>query len=354
MNANELKEYIINNNKISLILEKAGCHSIREYRNEYRAALPDKTNPTAVTVKKDTLFIAVNSSGLSFTGDIFMLIMRIKNVTFGRANKLIHEYLGLKYSFSQKAIEEELTSDILDVFTRHKGRTYCGNKCVETYGADICDEYTMLPHISWIREGITPKTCSKFHIAYAYDKKRIIIPHRYWCGCEGEYVGIVGRTTIQNYDLLGIPKYFGIKPFAKSLNVYGLAENYEGIQNAGYAVVFEAEKSVLKRDSRYDNTAVAIGCHSISEEQVKILIGLNVDIVIAFDEGIELNDIRKECEKFYGVRNVYYIYDKWGLLESKESPADKPNKKYNFMLKYKIKYDEKEHKEWVKESQKKN
>ena len=141
------------------------------------------------------------------------------------------------------------------------------------------------------------------------------------------------------------------------MNIYGLYENYRSIQEKGYAVILEAEKSVLKRYSRKDGTAVAIGSHTLSDEQVKILIGLNVDIVIAYDEGISINEIRKECEKFYGIRNVYYIYDKWGLLSEKESPADRPNKQYEFMLKYKVKYDDSEHKElikWLNEKTKKS
>lgn len=356
MNANELKEYIIKNNKISLILEKVGCHGIREYKSEYRAALPQKTNTTAVTVKKENLFTAINSSELSCTGDIFILLMELKNISFGKANKLMHEYLDLKYSFYQNKPTKE-AKDLLSVFKKIKRQTYIVNRDVEIYDDSILKEYTDLPHITWIREGIMPFACERFKIGYSFDKKRIIIPWRYWCGEDNDFVGIVGRTTIPNYDELDIPKYFGIKPFSKSLNIYGLYENYQTIQQKKYTVIFEAEKSVLKRYSRMDGTALAIGSHSLSDEQVKILIGLNVDIVIALDEGISVNEIHKECEKFYGVRNVYYIYDKWNILGEKESPADRPNKQYEFMLKYKVKYDEAEHKEyllWQKEKQKKN
>lgn len=356
MNANELKEYIINNNKISLILEKVGCHGIKEYKTEYRAALPDKKNTTAVTVKKDNLFTAVNSSDLNFTGDIFVLVMELKKVSFGKANKIIHEYLNLEYSYNKPKQTKE-TNDLLDVFKKVK-RTVCVvNKDVEIYDDSILKEYVNLPYISWVREGIMPYACKKFNIGYAFDKKRIIIPWHYWCGGDNNYVGIVGRTTIPNYEELDIPKYFGIKPFSKSMNIYGLYENYQTIQEKGYAVILEAEKSVLKRYSRKDGTAVAIGSHTLSDEQVKILIGLNVDIVIAYDEGININEIRKECEKFYGIRNVYYIYDKWGILNEKESPADRPNKQYEFMLKYKVKYDDLEHKElikWLNEKPKKS
>ncbi len=357
MNANELKQYIIDNNKISLVLEKVGCHGIKEYKTEYRAALPNKTNTTAVTVKKETLFTAINSSDLNAVGDIFILIMKLQDVSFGKANKLMHQYLELNYKkYEKKNIEKK--TDILDVFKKVKKTRCIANKDIEIYDDSILKEYVNLPHISWIREGIMPFTCKVFNIGYAYDKKRITIPWRYWCGeDENKYVGIVGRTTITNYDQFDIPKYFGIRPFSKGMNLYGLYENYQTIQEKGYVVVFEAEKSVLKRHSRKDGTGTAVGCHSISDEQVKILIGLNVDIIIAFDEGISINDIRKECEKFYGIRNVYYIYDKWNILNKCESPADKPNKQYEFMLKYKILYDDKEHKElirWEQEKPKKN
>lgn len=356
MNANELKEYIINNNKISLILEKVGCHSIKEYKTEYRAALPKKKNPTAVTVKKENLFTAVNSSDLSFVGDIFVLIMKLNSISFGKANRTIHEYLNLDYSY-KKEKQKQKTIDVLDVFKKVK-RTYCVvNKDIEIFDDSILKEYTNLPYITWVREGIMPFACKRFNIGYSYDKKRIIIPWHYWCGSDDQYVGIVGRTTVPNYQDFDIPKYFGIKPFAKGMNVYGLYENYQTIQEKRYVVVFESEKSTLKRYSRKDGTGVSIGSHTLSDEQVKILIGLNVDIVIAFDKDVGQNEVRKECEKFYGIRNVYYIYDKWDMLKEKESPADRPNKQYEFMFKYKIKYDESEHEryiKWLKEKQNQN
>ena len=71
---------------------------------------------------------------------------------------------------------------------------------------------------------------------------------------------------------------------------------------------------------------------------------MNVEIIIALDEGIDINLIRKECDKFYPIRKVSYMYDRWGLIKksSKDSPADMPNKIYQFMLKHRTIYDEKE------------
>ena len=100
MNANELKQYIIDNNKISLILESIKCHKIKEYQTEFRAALPNKTNSTAVCVKKDNLYTAIRTSEGEKQGDIFTLVMNVLNISFGKAIKLIHSYLGLQYKYS--------------------------------------------------------------------------------------------------------------------------------------------------------------------------------------------------------------------------------------------------------------
>lgn len=156
------------------------------------------------------------------------------------------------------------------------------------------------------------------------------------------------RTVIPDYAELGIKKFLITPSYPKSLNLFGLYENYKSIQEAGYVVIFESEKSVIKRDSLNDSTCVALSGHTISEEQVRILIGLNVDIVVALDKDIPIEEVRDICNKFYGVRNVYYIWDKWNLLREKDSPADALNKIYQFLMKYKIKFDDKEHKEYLK------
>lgn len=280
-------------------------------------------------------------------GDIFTLIMEIQDCTFGQANKYLHQLFNLTYEYkSKKTIIENNTEDPLAIFKKIKKRKVIVNQDLEIYDSNILKEYVSLPYISWIREGIMPFTCKRFNIGYCFDKKRIVIPERYWCGGDNDYIGIMGRTTVENYDMFDIAKYFPLQKYFKGSNVYGLNENYKSIQEAGYCVIFESQKSVLKRHSRKDETGGAIGNCEFTEEQVKILLSLNVDIVVCLDEGIDINHIRKECDKFYGLRNVYYIYDKWNLIKkgSKDSPADLPNKQYEFMFKYKIKYDEKERK----------
>lgn len=319
------------------------CHGIKEYPTEWRAALPQGTNKTAVCVKKDTLSVAIRSSEDNKHGDIFTLVMTIKKLSFGKANKYLHGILGLTYSYNNK--KDITKKDPLAIFKKIKRRKYTIDKEIPVYDDSILKEYVDLPYIGWIREGVLPFACKRFNIGYSYDKKRIVIPERKWDGDDNEYIGISGRTTVPNYEMFDIPKFFKLsKTYPKGMNVYGLNENYQTIQEAGYVVVLESQKSVLKRYSRKDGTATAIGNCEFTEEQVRILISLGVEIIVAFDEGIDINHIRQECDKFYPIRKVSYMFDRWGLIKkgSKDSPADEPNKIYNFMLKHRVAYDESE------------
>jgi DNA primase len=345
-----LKEYIVENNSIYTILESLGCHDIKEYQKEWRAALPDGTNKTAVCVKKDTLSSAIRNSEGNKNGDIFTIIMDIKNISFGKANKYLHKILGLNYTYS-KNVKDKEKNDPLRIFKKVKRKRRTLDIDVPVYDDSCIKEYVPLPYIDWVRDGIMPFACERFNIGYSYDRKRIVIPERKWDGSDNEYIGISGRTTVQNYEMFDIPKYFKLSDtYPKGLNIYGLNENYKSIQEAGYTVVMESQKSVLKRYSRKDETATAIGNCELTETQVKILISLNVEICICLDEGIDINHIRKECEKFFHIRPVSYIYDRWNLLKpgSKDSPADMSNKIYKFMFKHRTIYDENEHEEYMK------
>lgn len=347
MDACDLKKYIIENDKVNYILETLGCYKIKENNKEYRCSSIFSDNSSALVIKKDGLSVISYSPNYEFKGDLYTLVMKVKENSFYESVKYVHEILGLKHlGYSSKKTKDKV--DILKVFKKACKRRSNKDDKLEIYSEDICDEYISIPYIDWIREGITPNTQSEFGIGYSIKHNRVIIPHRYWCGNGSEYVGIMGRTLNENYKILEIPKYFPLKAFPKTKNIYGLYENYKYIQEKGYVNIFESEKSTMKRHSRLDKTGVSLGCHEMSIEQAKILISLNVDIIVQMDNDIDINNVRKICELFYEIRNVYYVIDEWGLLGEKESPTDKPNKVYEFLWNRKIKYDKSEHDKYIK------
>lgn len=349
----ELKRHIFDNEKIEFILEQLGCHNIKynSKHDYYSAAQPDGDNPAGVNIRNNeylNYWSYTRGASNEDRQDLISLVEYINKCSFIDAVKYLHKILGLEYRPQRKQKENEKKKfDPLAIFKRARS---CKKKInvadISVLDEDVLDEYVPLTHIDWFREGIMPWTARKFGLAYSYRRKRVIIPHRYWM--TGELIGINARTTVSNYEELGIRKYYLTEGMNKSINLYGLYENYNEIQKAGYVVVYESEKSVLKRDSLNDPTGVALSGHTLSDEQAAILIGLNVEIIIALDKDVPIEEVRHVCEKFRNIRNVSYIYDQWDLLGDKQSPADAPNKIYKFLFKYRTVYDEIEHQKYLR------
>lgn len=350
MDALQLKQYIYDNNKIEYILEEIGCHGIRSNKNDFRCGLPNHRNTTSVSVKKNenVSVVVYDSSDDIVRGDIITLTMHIFSEGFKHSVKRLHSMLGLEYKYKPKK-EQELKATPLDIFksvkTKVRGKTNIADiDIVEDY---ILGEYIPNLTIEWLREGIISKTAREFSIMYDYDSRRIIIPH-YSYAEPDKIVGIVGRTTVECYDVLGIPKYLHIKPYLKTLNLYGLAQNYSHILNAGYITLHEAEKSTLKRHSRNDKTGVSLCQHSISDEQFRIISGLDIDeVVISLDKGVSEQHNWSICERFWGIKKVSYIWDKYDVLQDKEAPADKSDKIYRWLFKNRIAYDDAKRREYL-------
>lgn len=358
MTINELKEYIYEQNKIEYILEQLGCHEIKyNAQKEYwSAAQPDGDNPQGVNIRNNEyLNYRSFSRGVDYEDgkDLISLVETIKKLSFVDTIKYLHKIIDLPFEFKKKEENPKKKYDPLSVFKRviRSSRRQIDVDDIHVLDDKLMDDYIPMLHIDWFREGIMPWTREKFKLAYSYKHKRVVIPMRYWL--TGELLGFNQRTTVENYDEFGIKKYFITPTYPKLLNLYGLYENYESIQKAGYVVVYEAEKSVLKRDSLNDPTGVALSGHTISDEQVRILVGLGVEIIVALDKDIDINETRFICEKFYHIRPVSYIYDKLDLLDKKDSPVDKGDKIYQSLFKQRIKYNEAEHKEYLKSLEKK-
>ena len=368
MTISELKQYIYQQDKISFVLEQLGCtkikyNPIKQYFTCCNADNGD--NPNAVIVYQNERLNVTNYTRdlkkYDAFPDIITLVKYYRKQDFRSAIKWLHEILNLKYCSNTQFIETD--NDPLKIFKsihryKHNSIEY------KILNENLLLDFYPYIHKDFAAEGIFKSTIQKFQLGYSYEARGTIIPIRYWL--DGSLIGIIRRTAVENYKILDIPKYFPIKPYLKTRNIYGLWENYNSIQNAGYCVVFEGQKSVLKMDSigfkkdinnqyemsgdQYikDYTSVAVCGHDISEEQVRILSGLNLkEIIIAFDKDIPQEQVRAQCEKFYGIRNVSYIYDTEDLLESHDAPIDRGNDVYWHLFHRRIQYDTGEHEMYI-------
>lgn len=350
MTISELKKYIFETNKIEYILEEIGCHSIAYHQNKefYSCGNYNGDNPSAINVKNNEYLGVINWTRSEFdsNSDLITLVQYNKNMSFIEAVKYLHKILDLPFELKRKEEKPQKKFDPLSVFKRvlRSNKRVVNVDDIRVLDDKLMDDYIPMLHIDWVRQGITERTRKKFGLAYSYKYKRVVVPMRYWL--TGQLLGFNQRTTVENYDEFGIKKYFLTPTYPKQLNLYGLYENYDSIQKAGYVTVYEAEKSVLKRDSLNDSTGVALSGHILSDEQARILIGLDVEVVIALDKDISTDEVRHMCEKFKNIRKVSYIYDKWDILGKKDSPADARNKDYQFLFDNRIVYDREEQRKY--------
>ena len=350
MDAKQLKEYIIQNEDCLItILEDLGFHKIVD-RGEYvTCALPEHNNPSGFSILKENLYCNSFSTHFEFKGGIFELVQQMKGKTFGQSIYYIHKLLGLKYEYNGKKEDDTPKDSILDFFKKYKTKSNRKNtKEVELRkytDEEVFSMYKQCPYVGWIKEGITAKTQEEFGVGYHFDSDRVVYPHRYYK--DGSIVGLIGRTLKSNIEIemFDIAKYFPVIKYSKSKNLYGLWENRQYIEEAKEIIIFESEKSVMKMRSRGINNCVAVCCHDLSEEQVKILLSLNVnEIIIAYDSDVDKEFVAMECKKFKGLRNVSAILNKDNILGEKESPADLCLKDYKFLYDNRVKYKPKRNK----------
>ena len=341
MDTISLKNYIFENSKIEFILNEIGCKHIQYHPNKeyYSCSNFNGDNQGAINVRNNEYLGVINYTRTKEFGDnsdIITLVQYNKSMSFIEAIKYLHKILDIPFEF-KKIKTSETKYDPLALFKRIANRQRVVNvDDIHILEDKLVNDYIPLLHLSWVKEGITERTRKKFGIAYSYKHKRIVVPLRFWL--TGELLGFNQRTTVE--------KYFITPTYSKHLNLYGLYENYDAIQKAGYVVVAESEKSVLKRDSLGDSTVVALSGKSISDEQIRILIGLNVEIVVALDNDVDVNEIRFICDKFKNIRKVSYIKDFMGILGDKDAPMDARNKDYQFLFDNRIVYDRNEQRKY--------
>lgn len=346
---------------IQEILEKLGCHSFsNRTKGQLRFALPEHKNPTSGCVNTDNLFLTVFND-MNFKGDIIGFVSEMKKIPFGESIIFLCQLLDLDYHDEEYV---EKPADYFDKFFQLIGKKYRKEEELTPF-SHISSQYEFIPQLALCQEGITIAVQKQFHIGYDNWSKRILFPHRYYKGKKDEFVGIIGRTTIPQWEQLGLPKYFPLRKYKKSQNLYGYWENmhppempktfnenqawaFRTFKKNKYVVVYEAEKSVLKRASVNDFTGVAICGHSLSQTQANILCGMNdvIEIVFAMDNDVDEAIVKDMCKMIWN-KKTSYIIDKnkndpnKRILGEKDSPADLDNKHYYDMFLHRIPYSAK-------------
>ncbi len=332
MDVQEVKEKIVYEDKIEIILEELGMHSIKEHVEYFSCGVPDGDNKKSTIIYKDNLFVDAHTRNINDkygASDIISLVTFIRGTYFSESIKWICDICGFNY-YQQNHIQSGALQWINAMWKVHKegGSDEEGN--IEPIDENILKYFGRYGNPLFYNDGISYETQWEFGLGFDLKYHMITLPIRdeigTLCGVKGRlYKDVIGENE---------SKYFYIQTCAKSSVLYGLDKTKQHIKEVNEVIVVESEKAVMQLWSMGVKNAVAISGHKLSKTQVKKLTHLNVPIVIAYDEGCEIGKngnidrdfYRNEFNKFLEQQVVYCIYDKTKkILEVKESPSDSPD-----------------------------
>jgi len=329
LDSQDLKDRIVEENKIRDILLNLKMHSIKDRGEYYSCGMPDGDNKSSTIIYKDTLYVDAYTRDIKdeFGGsDIISLVMFIRKEYFSVAIKWVCEIC--EFDYYGRDYEKPSFLSILDEIyeMNQSGNINSEDVPLRPIEEKVLSYYTDVKSRMFKADGISYDIQKEFELKYDHMEDRIVIPIR---DEHGVLVGIKGRL---NYKPLSFEnKYIYIERCNKNAILYGLHKAYDEIKKQGVVYVAESEKSVMQAFSKGIRNVVAIGGKKLSVIQIKKLTHLGVEVCLCYDDkaNIKANGevdnefYKKQKQMFIDSVRVTAIIDKNNdILGDKESPFD--------------------------------
>lgn len=345
MDVQELKAKIIEDNKIHLILSELGMKHIKPHSEYYSCGMPDGDNKSSTIVYRDSLFVDAYTRDISDKNgctDIVSLVSFVNDSFFSSSIKWICDICGYDYYGKKEEVPSGLKWMREISKLKNKSDQDEEDLRIRPIEEDILSYYKNVANSQFEKDGISISTQCEFEIGLDLETHRITIPIR---DEIGTLVGIKGRL-FGSENLLSDMKYIYLFKCPKSKILFGLNKTYPYIKRKGFVYVFESEKAVLQMWSNGIKNCVAIGNHKISRRQSDILTKLGVDIIFCYDKEIGVNTYKdeddnikiklsdkgsitldrdfweKQTRNFINGQKYGIMYDRYNILDDKESPSD--------------------------------
>ena len=302
-------------------------------------------------------------TGCDSSFDIFELTMKVFSIQYHQSIDLNEavRFIAAKHGISGKyeigdkdnSLVEDWTA--LSNYDRIQSIEIAEKKSItlKEYENEILDRFNYTLKITpWLEEEISQEAIERAKIGYYPGGEQITIPH---FDQNGRFVGLRGRTLGQEegelygkYRPLKINRQFYNHPLG--MNLYNLNNAKNQIKIIKKAIVFEAEKSVLKYQSYFgfeNDISVACCGSSLSAYQVQLLMEAGAEeIIIAFDRQFqEIGDdefkhlktnLLKLYNKYKNFVKITIIFDKNKITDYKSSPIDEGKEKFLKLFKERI------------------
>lgn len=309
--------------------ESSGFDFVRKGSENY-CSCPlheDKTPSLSISDSDPTKFYCFSChSG----GGIINWLYKIERMRFGDAVNRAIELAGMDASdMCQSPVMVYLRKN------KKKSKRVSAQETVHTkLEESVYSKYKISRIPEWEDEGILADVISEFDIRFDERQNRIVYPVR---DADGVLINVKGRTRYKNYKELGFAKYMNYFPIGNLDYFQALDKAKPYIQEKNLVIIAESIKSVMLCWGWGIKNVVSAETHAITDGQLKQLIKLGCDVVIAFDNDVNLRygakekELRGQIDKLARVTNVYYIQDTHGLLGEKDSPMDCGEKTFRLL-----------------------
>lgn len=189
---------------------------------------------------------------------------------------------------------------------------------------ETMDKFSIEEIPEWTDEGIEKTVMDMFGVRVDDISNRIVYPVY---DIKGNLINVKGRTRYPNFKKLKLPKYInyykvGVMDYFQGLNI-----TLPYVQDSNEIIIFESIKSVMKAYGWGYRNCVSAETHTLTKEQIELLVKLHVSIVFAYDVDVDYHskDITKDINLLRKVTDVFIIqdYDKLlGGAETKNAPVD--------------------------------
>lgn len=208
------------------------------------------------------------------------------------------------------------------------------NKTIEIIlpekSSHVLETFSNYKVIEWLNDGISPEAMDYYGIKYSSYDNAVIIPHY---DIHNRLIGIRRRALDPEEASRAKYKPIYVEGVSYShplgYNLYGLNLVKEEVKKQKKIIIAEGEKSALQGRTIYgDKNIVVAACGSkINRWQIHLIMKYCSpnEIIIAFDKGLDSNQISKMCEKYSIYCDISYVSDPFNKLKNKESPFDRPD-----------------------------
>ncbi|MDE7018168.1 MAG: hypothetical protein K2P65_11475 [Lachnospiraceae bacterium] len=267
-------------------------------------------------------------------GNIINWLMTFENMSFNDAVEKVGVLAGVDVKNLKQCSALKVYKNLARMTETKKksviDRVILNDSEIDKYEDNVPEE--------WVDEGINPDIMKKYNVRIDNMANRIVYPVY---DSKLRLIGFKGRTRYKNYKEMKIKKYQNYQKIGTTDFFIGMKENYENIMSHDEVIIFEGIKSGMKVEGWGYDYWLSSETGWLNDEQVLLLIQLGVkEVVIAYDNDVDIKKIRECTEKLRKFTNVYVVTDRrfvkdrlLGSVEDKMSPCDKGKEVWEILYK---------------------